>query len=72
MSLGPGELLALAMLGTLAIALFSGVPVAVVIDLLRTERLGANFFRLYGTHHRCRRSCLRSGSAAHHDGRGAA
>ena len=63
MSLGPGELLALAMLGTLAIVLFSGVPVAVVLigvglgfgalgvamDLLRTEQLGAIFFRLYGT-----------------------
>jgi tripartite ATP-independent transporter DctM subunit len=60
--LSAGELLALAMLATLAVALFSGLPVAVVlmavgflfggfgmlIGAVRPAEFGAIFFRVYG------------------------
>jgi tripartite ATP-independent transporter DctM subunit len=63
MTLPAGELLAIAMLVTLAIALFSGLPVAVVLiavglafgglgvlaGVVRAPELGAIFFRIYGT-----------------------
>jgi tripartite ATP-independent transporter DctM subunit len=63
MTLPAGELLALAMLVTLAIAIFSGLPVAVVLiaiglvfgglgvlaGTVRAPELGAIFFRIYGT-----------------------
>ena len=63
MTLPAGELLAIAMLVTLAIALFSGLSVAVVLiavglafgglgvlaGVVRAPELGAIFFRIYGT-----------------------
>jgi len=61
-SLSPGEILALAMLATLALALFSGLPVAIVLmavgfafgglgiflGLMRAADFGAIYFRVYG------------------------
>jgi tripartite ATP-independent transporter DctM subunit len=62
-SLSPGDLLAIAMLASLAVAIFSGLPVAVVLiaiglvfgglgilaGAVRAPELGAIFFRIYGS-----------------------
>ncbi len=63
MTISPGEWLAVAMLATLAVALFSGLPVALVLvavgflfgglgmlaGVVRATDLGAIFFRVYGS-----------------------